>query len=77
VQLHVCAGQGRDKSAGNSRGRSAEYISLCGPSLRTKAKDFQFGHEHFHLLESGKALLHFSSIYLGQTVWVKGFIHTP
>jgi len=29
----------------------------------------------FHLLESDKALLHFSSIYLWQTVWVKGFIH--
>ena len=51
--------------------------SLCEPSLQAKAKDFQFGHEHFHLLESDKALLHFSSINQWQIVWVKGFIHTP
>ena len=54
-----------------------EYVSLCGPSLQTKAKDFQFGHEHFHFLESDIALLHFGSIDLWQIVWVKGFIHTP
>jgi hypothetical protein len=75
---------GNCNERGNSLGRpqdleegSAEYISLCGASLQTKAKDVQFGHEHFHFLESDKALLHFRSIDQWQIVWVKGFIHTP
>jgi hypothetical protein len=55
----------------------AAMQSLCGPSLQTKAKDFQFGNEHFRFFESNKALLHFSSIYLWQIVWAKGFIHAP
>ena len=34
------------------------------PSIPVKVKDFQFGHEHFDLFESDKALLHFCSIYM-------------
>jgi hypothetical protein len=45
--------------------------------FRPRREISSFGHERFHLIESDKALLHFSSIYLGHTVWVTGFIHTP
>jgi hypothetical protein len=40
-------------------------------------KDFQFGHEHFHLFEGDEALSHFGPIYLRQIVWLEGFAYTP
>ena len=62
---------------GNSRERQQDLEAAPPrPSLPPNVKDFQFRHEHFHLFESDKALLHFNLIYLPQTVWVRGFIHT-
>jgi hypothetical protein len=47
------------------------------PSLPANVKDFQFGHEHFHLFEGDEALSHFGPIYLRQIVWLEGFAYTP
>ena len=46
-------------------------------SLPANVKDFQLRHQHFHLFESDEALPHFSSIYLPQIVWLKGFAYPP